>query len=224
MSDSVVAWNSKDFGEGNTTQQFGILTYQFTSDHRDYVGYPLVGYFLTVGASKIGLSNVDDVNKFDLNATFAKFITLKNNFFISNNTIAYWSTPRDLPYANYSALGYRKQLVRGYEIYVIEGPYYFLNKTTFKKRIFSRAYTMNMMPIRQFKYIPLSVFLKTYADIGYVRNYPNYEISHRLSDKVISGVGAGIDIVASYDAVFRFEYTFNGEGENGFFFHIRKEF
>ena len=224
ISDSVVAWNSNYFGEGKKTQQFGILTYQFTSDHRDYVGYPLVGYFLTMGASKIGLSNSDDVNKFDLNATFAKFITLKNNFFISNNSIAYWSTPRDLAYANYSALGYRKQLVRGYEIYVIEGPYYILNKTTFKKRIFSRAYTLNMMPIRQFKYIPLSVFLKTYADIGYVRNYPNYEISNRLSDKVISGVGAGIDIVASYDAVFRFEYSFNGEGENGFFFHIRKEF
>jgi hypothetical protein len=30
--------------------------------------------------------------------------------------------------------------------------------------------------------------------------------------------------VASYDAVFRFEYTFNGEGEDGLFFHIRKEF
>jgi len=224
ISDSVAAWNTNYYGEGKKTQQYGVLTYQFASDHRDYVGYPLVGYFFTIGAAKLGLSNSEDVNKFDLNATFTKFIPLKNNFFISNNSIAFWSTPQDLAYANYSALGYRKQLVRGYEIYVIEGPYYALNKTTFKKRIFSRAYTLNLMPIRQFKYIPLSVFLKTYADIGYVRNYPNYEISNRLTDKVISGVGAGIDIVASYDAVFRFEYSFNAEGENGFFFHIRKEF
>jgi hypothetical protein len=114
--------------------------------------------------------------------------------------------------------------VRGYEIYVIEGPYYALNKTTFKKRIFSRTYNLDYLPIRQFRYIPLSIFLKTYADFGYVHNYPNYSISSILADKLISGVGFGIDIVASYDAVFRMEYSFNGEGEQGFFFHVRKEF
>jgi hypothetical protein len=84
---------------------------------------------------------------------------------------------------------------------------------------------VNLLPIRQFRHIPLSIFLKTYADIGYVRNYPYYEtneINKRLSNNLLSGVGAGIDIVASYDAVFRFEYSFNGEGENGFFFHIKK--
>ena len=184
----------------------------------------MLGYYLTAGVSKYGLSNSDDVNKFDMNATFAKFFNLGNNFFLSNNSVLYWSTPRDLAYANYGALGYRKQLVRGYEVYVIEGPYYWLNKTTIKKRVFARTYTLNLLPIRQFRHIPLSIFLKTYADVGYVRNYPNYEINSRLADKLINGVGAGVDIVASYDAVFRFEYTFNGEGEDGFFFHIKKEF
>lgn len=224
ISDTILTLNSNYFGEDKKAQQFGIISYQFTSDHRDYVGYPLTGYYLTMGVAKLGISNSDDVHKLDLNATFAEFISLKKNFFLSNNSIAYWSTPRELPYSSYGALGYRKQLVRGYEIYVIEGPYYLLNKTTFKKRIFSRAYNLNLMPIRQFRYIPLSIFLKSYADVGYVRNYPDYEISKRLTNKLITGVGAGIDIVASYDAVFRFEYTFNGEGERGFFFHIKKEF
>jgi hypothetical protein len=124
-------------------------------------------------------------------------------------------------------MGYRRQIVRGYEVYVVEGPYYGLNKTTLKKRIFARTYTLNLLPIRQFRHIPLSIFLKTYADVGYVRNYPKYvtdQVNMRLSDNLLSGVGAGIDIGASYDAVFRFEYTFNGEGEDGFFFHIKKEF
>jgi outer membrane protein assembly factor BamA len=222
--DTIMSLNPNYFGEGKSTQQYGVLSYQFTSDRRDYIGYPLLGYYLTAGVSKYGLSNSDDVNKFDMNATFAKFFSLGSNFFLSNNSVLYWSTPRDLAYANYGALGYRKQLVRGYEVYVIEGPYYWLNKTTIKKRVFARTYTMNLLPIRQFRHIPLSIFLKTYADVGYVRNYPNYEISSRLTDKLISGVGAGVDIVASYDAVFRFEYTFNGEGEDGFFFHIKKEF
>jgi hypothetical protein len=226
INDTIVTpeLNPNYFGNGETSQRYGIFSYQFTSDHRDYNGYPLTGDYLSGGFSKQGITRNDDVNKFELNVTYARYIALKRNFFLTNNTVGYWSTPQNLPYANYGALGYRKQFVRGYEIYVIEGPYYLLNKTTFKKRIFARNYTWNFMPIRQFRYIPLSIFLKSYADLGYVGNYPNYEISNRLSNKLLTGFGGGIDIVASYDAVLRIEYTLNGEGERGFFIHIRKEF
>ena len=93
-----------------------------------------------------------------------------------------------------------------------------------KKRIFSRVYSLNAMPIRQFRHLPLSIYVKTYGDLGYVKNYDNYEISSRMANKLLTGVGGGIDIVASYDAVLRLEYSFNGEGESGFFFHIKKEF
>ncbi len=224
INDTIASLNPNYFGEGKTSQRFGTIAYQYTSDHRDYVGYPLTGYFLTASAAQLGIGNKDNVDKFELNAVFAKFINLGRSFYLSNNTVGYWSTPNRLPYAIFGALGYKKQLVRGYEVYVIEGPYYFLNKTTFKKRIFSRTYNWNLMPLRQFRYIPLSVFLKSYADLGYVKNYEDYEIGTRLTNKVLTGIGAGVDIVASYDAVFRFEYTFNGEGERGFFFHIKKEF
>ena len=61
-------------------------------------------------------------------------------------------------------------------------------------------------------------------DLAYVKSYPNYYLSNRLTDKLLTSAGGGIDIVASYDSVIRIEYTFNGEGESGFFFHVRKEF
>ncbi|MEJ7644346.1 MAG: POTRA domain-containing protein [Chryseolinea sp.] len=224
VNDTIETINPRYFGEGKTSQQFGILSYQFTNDHRDYVGYPLVGHFLNASIFRFGLMGNDDVKKVDINLNFAAFINLNKNFFLSVNTIGLWSSQKDIPYANFTGLGYRKQLVRGYEVFVIEGPFYALNKTTLKYRLFSRTYNFNAMPIRQFRYIPLSIFLKTYGDIGYVKSYPAYDISNRLSDKAITGIGAGIDIVASYDAVFRFEYSLNGEGERGFFFHIKKEF
>jgi len=224
IADTIAISNTNYFGEGKTTQRFGVLSYYFTSDRRDYIGYPLTGYYFTASVYKFGITSNDDVNKLDLSASYARYIPLRRNFFISNNSFAYWSTPRNLPYANYGALGYQKQFVRGYEVYVIEGPFYVVNKTTLKKRIFSRTYNWNIMPIRQFRYIPLSVYLKTYADLGYVENYPNYSINSRLSNKLLTGFGGGIDIVASYDAVLRFEYTFNGEGKGGFFFHVKKEF
>lgn len=224
INDTIMDLNPNYFGEEKTTQKFGIISYQFTSDHRDYVGYPLRGYYFSTGATKLGISSKDDVNKLDLNATFAGYISLKRNFFISNNTVGFLSTKDGVAYANYSALGYRKQFVRGYEVYLIEGPYYILNKTTLKKRIFARTYNWNMMPIKQFRYVPLSIYLKSYADLGYVQNYAGYTNGVRLSNKLLTGIGGGIDIVASYDAVFRLEYTFNGEGERGFFLHIKKEF
>jgi outer membrane protein assembly factor BamA len=224
INDTIPLLNSNYLGEGKIKQRFGIITYQFTSDHRDYIGYPLRGHYFMVLAAKSGIAAKDDLKKFEASVSYAKFFDLKKDFFLSNNIIGYVSTPDDVPYSNYGAMGYKKQFVRGYEIYLIEGVAYALNKTTVKKRIFHRTYQWNLMPIPQFRHIPLSIFLKMYADLGYVKSYPNYTLSTRLTDKMLSSAGGGIDIVASYDTVIRFEYTFNGEGENGFFFHVRKEF
>ena len=70
----------------------------------------------------------------------------------------------------------------------------------------------------------MAIYLKTYADVGYVKNYPNYTYSGRLADKFIYSYGVGIDVVGSYDVVLRFEYTANAEGDHGFFFNMKKEF
>jgi outer membrane protein assembly factor BamA len=224
VNDTIAVLNSNYLGDEKTTQRFGIITYQFVSDHRDYVGYPLRGHYFTLIAARSGVAAKDDLKKWEANVSYAQFFDLKKNFYFANNFIGYVSTPDDVPYSNYGAMGYRKQFARGYEIYLIEGVAYALNKMTFKKRIFNRTYHWRLMPIPQFRYIPLSIFIKTYTDFGYVRSYPNYTLSNRLTDKLLTSAGGGIDIVASYDTVIRFEYTFNGEGENGFFFHVRKEF
>jgi hypothetical protein len=166
----------------------------------------------------------DDLNKFEASGSLAKYFEFRNGFFLSNYTLLSFSTPDQLAYNYYTALGYRKNFVRGYEIYVVEGPAGFLNKTTFKKRIFSKTMQWNSMPIEQFRHIPFAIYLKTYADFAYVANYPNYEANTLLSDKLLAGGGFGIDVIGSYDVVLRFEYSFNNIGENGFFFHLYKEF
>jgi hypothetical protein len=75
--------------------------------------------------------------------------------------------------------------------------------------------------------VPIAIYLKTYGDFGYVKNYPDYKnsgLNTILSDRLISGVGMGLDVVGSYDVVLRFEYTLNDLGKHGFFFHVKKEF
>jgi outer membrane protein assembly factor BamA len=224
ISDSILSLNSNYLGDEKKSQEYGAISYAFISDHRDYTAYPLRGYFFHGYVTKSGLRRNDDLDKLESFVSYAKFFDLSHNFFLSNNILGYLSTPTDLPYFNYGALGYRKQFVRGYELYVIEGPVYLMNKTTFKKRLLSRTYNWDAMPLEQFRHIPFAIYIKTFVDLGYVKNYDNYEMGRRLTNKLLSGVGGGFDIIGSYDLVLRLEYTFNIEKENGFFFHLKKEF
>lgn len=89
-----------------------------------------------------------------------------------------------------------------------------------RKKIFSRTWEVNGLGIEQFQYFPLDIYLKSYLDIGYVENYPYYEqlnLNTRLSNRLLAGAGAGLDIVTAYDAVIRLEYTFTREKTQGFF-------
>jgi len=225
--DTVRTLNSNYYPNNKTEIMYGGITYSFSSDHRDVRAYPLKGYHFTGLVSKLGLGIGDDINQLNLNATFSRYVDLKKGFFLSNFTSAFYSTPNAQPYALYNALGYRKQFIRGYEVYVVEGPKFFLNKTTFKKRIFSKTWRLEDVPLEQFRHFPLAIYLKGYADFGYVENYPRYDeiqINTNLSGRLLAGAGFGLDIVSAYDSVIRIEYTFTREKTNGFFFHLKKEF
>jgi outer membrane protein assembly factor BamA len=229
ITDSLLRANPNYLGPETLTQRYDIFSYEFISDHRDVVAYPLTGHNFLFHLQKVGFAFTNDLEKLDAWTSYAHYLDLKKGFYLSNFSFAYWSNKSDIPYYNYGAMGYNKIFVRGYEVNVIEGPRYLLNKTTLKKRIFSRVYSLNGLRFKEFKYIPLSVFLKTYADFGYIHNYPAYEnsippVNTSLSNTLIAGTGFGLDIVSSYDMVLRFEYTFNAEGRRGFFFHIKKEF
>lgn len=225
--DTVVAvLNPNYYSGGSQDIRFAAISYSFNSDHRDVAAYPLKGYQFDAFISKNGFG-FGDVNQLEANITYSKFIELDRRTYLSNFISLYASSPTSQPYALYSALGYRKQFLRGYEVYVIEGPKFFLNKTTLKKQIFSREYRFEEMPIEQFRHFPVSIYLKAYADFGYVENYPRYaemKLNNTLSNRLLAGAGSGIDLVLAYDTVIRFEYTFTRENTNGFFFHLKKEF
>jgi hypothetical protein len=211
--------------------EYTYITYQFNADHRDFFAYPLKGFNLQASITKTGIAESDDINKVEASVNYAHYFDLGNKFYLSNYTGLYGSTPRDLAYVGYGALGTRKVFARGYELYVIEGPNYFLNKTTFKKLLFADTYHWADFPVDQFQTIPFALYFKVYADIAYVENYRAYrnpEVGDpnntRLADKWLSGIGFGLDAVTFYDVVLRFEYTFNSQSERGFYFHVKKEF
>lgn len=229
IADTIAFLNPNYYGNGLLKQRYGQINYSFVSEHRDVVAYPLVGYRFTafINRAGLGLGFESDVNQWEANLTYARYMDLKKGFYFSNFSSLYWSSPTNQPYSMYTALGYQRQIVKGYEVYVIEGSYFLLNKSTFRKRIFSKIWHLEDMPIEQFRHFPLTIYLKSYLDLGYVQNYPYYEeqnLNTRLSNRMLAGTGAGIDIVTAYDAVIRLEYTFTREKTSGFFFHMKKEF
>jgi len=225
--DTVMTLNPIYFSNNKVTQNYSLLSYYFVSEHRDVVMYPLRGYQFTAYVAKAGLLPNEDINQFELNLTYALHIPVGQKYFFSNFSSVFWSTPTNQPYSNYDALGYRNLIIRGFENYVVEGPTFALNKTTFKRKIFGRNWTLGKMPIEQFNYFPLAIYFKVFADFGYVQNYNYYQeqdLNTRLSNRFLMGAGAGIDFFTVYDLVLRVEYTFTQDQRGGFFLNARKEF
>ena len=226
IADTLMQLNENYLGHGNTHQQVDALTYELNADQRDVAAYPLKGYDFLFGVQRSGILFNSDLQKTSLYARASGYVPLGHDFYFSDMAVGFWSNPDNIPYFNYTTMGYDKIFVRGYEVYVIEGPYFFLNKATLKKKVFSRNWHLNHWKVRQFNYLPLALYLKTYADLGYVDNYGAYAnagINNTLSDKVLAGAGIGADLVTGYDLAIRFEYTFTPNA-HGLFLHLKKEF
>lgn len=227
IADTVANLNNNYYKNGETTQRFFELTYGFQRDKRDIVSYPLKGNKIDAIITKYGLGIFNDLDMLSLKLKYTQYSPLNKGFYFANYTSLYVSGPSDQPYTHLDALGYKNDFVRGYELFLIEGQNYYLNRSTLKKQIFSRKSRLGFMPVEQFKDFSLAIYLKTYLDIGYAENLDRYaesQVNTTLSNRYLVGTGFGIDFVTYYDTVLRFEYSFTRENTSGFFFHLKKEF
>ncbi len=225
--DTILYLNPNYNNLSKTTQRYSQLSYHFVSEHRDVVMYPLRGYQFTAYVAKSGLLPQEDVDQLEVNVTYAYHKPIATNYFFSNFSSVFWSTPMNQPYTLFDALGYRNLIIRGFENYVVEGPAFALNKMTFKRKLFGKSWRIDKMPVEQFNYFPLAIYFKTFVDFGYVHNYDYYQeknLNTRLSNRFLLGAGAGLDVVTVYDLVLRLEYTYTQDARWGFFLNARKEF
>src|SRR5690606_10852966 len=97
-------------------------------------------------------------------------------------------------------LGYGRDYIRGYELYVIEGQHYLINKVNLKKRLFAGSTSIEkLLPLDQFKIIPFAVYIKAFFDSGAVSNSRYHPENTLLTNEYIYGGGIGLDIVTFYD-------------------------
>ncbi len=224
VADTVLQLNSNYLGTSNNDLNILKVNYTFNIDKRDIAAYPLKGHQVFARVSQSGFGLESSVSKTSAEVSYARYFELKKGFYFNNYSLVNLSTPSTQPYTLLTGLGFSNNLVRGYELYTIFAQNYFLNKSTFKKRIFKGSSKWKSMPIEQFQYIPYGLYFKTYLDVGYAKNPTNLEGNAFLTNRLLLGTGVGLDFITMYDFVIRAEYSFNNIGEHGFFLSLTSDF
>ncbi|MBL0127110.1 MAG: BamA/TamA family outer membrane protein [Flavobacteriales bacterium] len=222
----TIASRALDYFDGaNTTDtRFLSFGYSVIRDKRDYRIYPSEGHYVEFRIDRLGLG-VLDKNAPNITTAFA---TVKEWWKVHDRiTLALsmsgkhtWGTP---PYYVQEGLGYRN-FIRGYELYVIDGESFALGKANAVFQLVKpRTQRVEAMPLEAFRTLYIALYLDLFVDGGRVWD-SRYAQQNFLANEWMSGTGAGLDLVTSYDQVLRGEYTFNGLGEHGFFLHFTQPF
>jgi len=225
VSDSVAIVNPNYLGNGDTRQNYFMLTYLFEYDVRDSKIYPLEGFHAQLKAEQLGLGLIPDFNYMSLRlAGILEFHQkIVNRLYFYNATKAKYSSEKVLPYFLNRALGYNENL-RGYQPYVIDGSDYVLSMYNFKIEVVKpNSFIIPFLGMEQFNRVHYAVYANVFADAGYVNNdFPNP--TNTMVNTWQFSAGVGLDLVTYYDKVFSIDYVINRYGEHGFFFHIETPF
>jgi len=219
-SDSLLQLNPDYTLSGSKEPGFFELSYLLKADFRDQRAYPLNGWYAEVSAAKTGLLSGDAYDFVSAKLVFRAYHQLNRSWFLAGSFTSRLMTRQNLPYYLSQALGYRRDYVRGYEYYVVDGNNFWLAKLNFKYALLKPAIMhLSWPPTAKFNTVPYSLYLGAFIDGGKV--WPDeFYGNNGLKEEFLRGVGVGLDFVTYYDKVVRAEFSVNGRGESGFFLHF----
>ncbi|GAB3957071.1 hypothetical protein GCM10028805_48780 [Spirosoma harenae] len=223
ISDTIAQLNPDYFLYGRTIQQFSSIGYNYRFDRRDNVVYPLQGTLFSAGFSASGLLPSDNLNFLDISASFTRYWPLGKKFYGAVNLRGRSTWPNHQPYYNLRGLGSSADMVRGYELYVIDGQRNAVWRNSLRYQLFDVRKQLKWLHVRQFNTVPISAYLTAFGDTGYVSSSLAERYQSNLANKLLVGTGMSLDIVTFYNLVMRFSGTINAQGKTGFFFNLAQE-
>lgn len=218
ISDTVLQLNDRYFRDGSDQLRYAEVLYRLDMNYADNWNYPLRG-FKMVGYA-LGRAGFKGMN-------WQAQLRMEAGLF--NNPLPKWytavifrgrlSTPDEQSYYFRSGLGTKTDYVRGYEYYVMDGDHYGVLRLNLKREILNK--TLFELPFRYLPSIPLRIYPKLFADVGYMHDrFPGNSF---LSNRLLYSAGFGVDMVTTYDIKLRIEFARNHLGENGLFLHLNSE-
>lgn len=224
IADTITRFTNDYFVNNQNYMQYVSWWYTFRHSQLDNKEYPLVGKYMQADITWNGFPVIPDNNLMVITfkLSFKSYIQLNKNLFFAANLKGKYTPTRDIPYYFQQALGYNSDFVRGFEYYVLDGQSFALFKSNVKYRLFkSKVHDVGLLKNTSYAKFHFGSFLNFNLDAGYVFDV-RYATDNSLNNTLIYGAGIGIDIVALYDKVVRFEYSLNNLLEHGFFIHFVK--
>lgn len=167
---------------------------------------------------KDGLGIFGDRNALTLRPRYEQYATLHPKWSVASLLSGKYSFIREpQPYNDNRAIGFREDVMRGYEYYLIDGLDMVLWKTSLRREIFRRnAHLGKWMPLETMRTMPVRAYFSLNQDLGFV-NDPFARSYNDFSGRLLWGGGIGVDMVFFFHNVFRLEYSFNHLMEKGLF-------
>ncbi len=195
------------------------LNYIFKYNNTDFRYYPINGVEIKTVLTKRGLGIDKDVNQFIAYTESSFYRTIYKKISWSSVFRGRLAFPQSQPYYFNRALGFKNEYVRGYEYFVVDGSHYAVLRNNIRMKFLDFVWTQNL--IKFSRHVPVKLFGKIYDDLGYVHN--EQPQNSFLNNRVLNGWGFGFDLLISYYARLRIEYSFNHIMQKSLFLHSTKE-
>ena len=208
--------NPDYFLNGRVDHRFFLIEYDLQYDKRIFFQYPEGGHLLFFNVKKKGVGVFDNNNILSVNGGIEKHIPYKKWIYAARIKGKANLLRDKISFADNTALGYGRDKISGYELYVIDGTDYLLFQSAIKYKLFDTVHDLgDNMPLRQFRRMTVKLFLRFNFDSGYV-NDPSYRETNSLNNKWVHGYGPAVDIILWNTFIIKAEYSFNQLGESGF--------
>lgn len=213
--------NPHFFLEGADMQRFFSFAYQFVYDERDVRPYPMNGKYISVRLERDGLGIYNDRNALTLLTYYDHYFSFSPKWSLGLRTGGKVSLIRtQQPYNDNRAIGFGRNDLHGFDYYVIDGMDMGFVKSSIRYQLLKEEINFGkLVPIRQFRSMPIKMYFTLNSDWGYV-NEPFLRENNFLVNQLLWGGGIGLDFVLFYDKVLQIEYSINHLKEKGIFLNI----
>ncbi len=226
VSDSIVILNPNYFGDLKNQIRFFRLSYTYTYDKRNISFYPTDGHKVEAKVEKDGIGAFEDVDVWKFNLNASKYFKYSKRIGSGHYLSGFSSLPAgNIPFFTYGGLGFKNDVLRGYDLYVINSRAYGIMKNEIRYMIFSFTKKYDkIVPVRQFQTIPTSLYFKLFADLGISDDPFTSELNPLFANQSLWSIGSGMDLTTFYDLVFRVEYSYNSNQEHNVFINLHAAF
>jgi outer membrane protein assembly factor BamA len=222
FADSLLILNPQFSPGSETRAPFFSIGYEFKNDHRDIRAYPLRGYYFDIRLRRqgLGLLRKEKMDMTTAETSVRRFWELSPRWFFSAGVNAKVSFGDFQPYYLQRGLGFKGDIVRGYENFVIDGQHFAVFKSNFKYSLIPNTVTrIGFINNEKFSLIHYALYVNFFADIGFVRDTYFFQ-GNPYSNTPLGGAGIGLDLVTYYDKVFRTEFSVTRHGDIGVYLHL----